>query len=800
MKKLISILLSILMVLPFVCFAEANSNEPINVALGKSYEAPQAIRGYTASLTDGVVADSFEPGSSDWYGLFWNGEAVDANCHDRYEYITIDLGGYYDLNKIRIHTAIDNLDYSVALPYDVKGLIPVNSSTKESIFSTTEIQYVQGESSLWLEADVKTITRYVMISIPKPDGYHWIMLDEIEIYGKESDYVPDIKDTPPYNEQFGENLVLNKEYVAPEAVRGYTANLTDGVYSNEFEVGTHEWYGLFWNPAAEDQNCPDGIGEITFDLGDYYDLTSINIHYYIDPAISSLEPALVTLTTPNGDFSDLDDVFPYSGAFWSNQSLLGITARYITITICNRNNWVLINEIQIYGKKAEGGTNVAINSSYEAPEAVRGYSANLTDGITVDSFEPATPDWYGLFCNVAASDSNAIVGTESVIIDLGNYYDLTKVALHTASATEYSVSAPLKVEIFACAIPDEGFTSIGTIETDEDYGVFWIKADVTASKARYVRFDITLGNYWAMLDEIEVYGNLCKKGLPYMLGDISGDSEISAKDYSALKRYCFGTYTLTDEQLESADINGDGEIDNKDYIALKRACFDTFVIRDSQSYEFNIVHKEQTFVTDDRLGDLSYVGEGNIAVFGNSFIYTSEICEIFNELSADNGKTTQLLNYSDRYKELFSLEGTLQLHHEGITTVLLCGFYSSNMLDDVFKIYYNCDTVGIELVIFPAHNENRMLLNGVSAKYPYFYVLDWKAEIDMLIENGINRWDMCVDDAHDHSTPLAGYVGAHMIYRAVFGEIPDSTRLSDYIAYSYIKAKLGNYVETGMIE
>jgi len=449
------------------------------------------------------------------------------------------------------------------------------------------------------------------------------------------------------------------------------------------------------------------------------------------------------------------------------------------------------------GAEAE---NVALGATYIAPEAIRGYTASLTDGIVADAFLPATPDWYGLFCNDAAADSNAPAGKESIIIDLGNYYDLTKVALHTAAADEYAVSAPLKVEIFACTTPEEGFKTIGEIENEENYGAFWIKSDVDAERVRYVRFDIILGNYWAMLDEIEVYGLMSETGVAFMSGDLNGDAKIDSMDYIALKRYCFGTYQFSEEQFDSADLNGDGEVSNEDYVALKRHCFGTYVIKDTESHEFNIVHEKQEFTTDDRLGDLSHVGEGNIAVFGNSFIWTSKICEIFNEISEDNGQTTQLLDYSHRYIDLFSSEGVAALKEEGITTVLICGFYSADMLNDIFTIYNQCDIVGIELVIFPAHNENRMLLNGVSVKYPDFYVLDWKAEIDMLIESGIDRWDMCVDDQHDHSTTLAGYVGAHMIYRAVFGEIPDSTKLSDTIAYSYIKTKLGNYVETGIIE
>ncbi len=43
---------------------------------------------------------------------------------------------------------------------------------------------------------------------------------------------------------------------------------------------------------------------------------------------------------------------------------------------------------------------------------------------------------------------------------------------------------------------------------------------------------------------------------------------------------------------------------------------------------------------------------------------------------------------------------------------------------------------------------------------------------DELLDFGVDKWDMCIDDYHKHSKPLAGYVGAHMICRAVYGEAP----------------------------
>ena len=50
--------------------------------------------------------------------------------------------------------------------------------------------------------------------------------------------------------------------------------------------------------------------------------------------------------------------------------------------------------------------------------------------------------------------------------------------------------------------------------------------------------------------------------------------------------------------------------------------------------------------------------------------------------------------------------------------------------------------------------------------------LSWKEEIDALISGGVRYDDMCMNDMHQHSTPLAGYVGAHLIYRNLFDKIP----------------------------
>ena len=63
-----------------------------------------------------------------------------------------------------------------------------------------------------------------------------------------------------------------------------------------------------------------------------------------------------------------------------------------------------------------------------------------------------------------------------------------------------------------------------------------------------------------------------------MLGDLNGDNEIDSTDYLLLKRYCLGTFELTDAQIAVADINKDGEIDGLDYMLVKRHVLGTLTI------------------------------------------------------------------------------------------------------------------------------------------------------------------------------------------------------------------------------
>lgn len=204
-----------------------------------------------------------------------------------------------------------------------------------------------------------------------------------------------------------------------------------------------------------------------------------------------------------------------------------------------------------------------------------------------------------------------------------------------------------------------------------------------------------------------------------------------------------------------------------------------------------------------RFGDLTGLEKANIAILGNSFIGSSRVGNILQEMLTKNGKDATITPYSRGYATVntyvsdTSLMSAIQSGR--YDAVFLCGFYSSTEAGHLKKMKEACDASGTSLVIFPAHNENRTTITSASSQYPALYLMDWKQEIDLLIKDGIDKWDFCINDQHLHSTPLAGYVGAHMIYRAIYNELPKSNYNSSHLDMSQVQSLLGDYLKNGMV-
>ena len=209
-----------------------------------------------------------------------------------------------------------------------------------------------------------------------------------------------------------------------------------------------------------------------------------------------------------------------------------------------------------------------------------------------------------------------------------------------------------------------------------------------------------------------------------------------------------------------------------------------------------------TIRTDARMGILSDIADGSILIIGNSFINTSNIGEILTEMMQKNGKKCKITAISRGYAtvETYVSDSSLMSNIKAgkYDAVFICGFYSTAEITNLGNLKIACDSSNTKLVIFPAHNENSSAISGACRKYNELDFLDWKGEIDSLIASGVNKWYMCINDSHLHSTTTAGYVGAHMIYRAIYGEIPKQN-LSSSIVQSAVNRMLDDYVTTGNI-
>ena len=209
-----------------------------------------------------------------------------------------------------------------------------------------------------------------------------------------------------------------------------------------------------------------------------------------------------------------------------------------------------------------------------------------------------------------------------------------------------------------------------------------------------------------------------------------------------------------------------------------------------------------SLTTEPNIGVLSDIPQNRPVVFiGNSFIGSSKVDTIFKEMLRKEGKSLTVMTRAYGGAQLEDYANDTYLINEiksgKFGTIFLCGFYGYSRSD--MKIIVDaCEQSNTALAVFPAHNEYDSSIKLVQKHFPELAHINWKAEVDALISNGVDPLDMYVEDAHKHSTTLAGYVGAQMAYRAIFGEIPTKP-ISETISTSYVRAKLGDYVDRGFI-
>lgn len=200
--------------------------------------------------------------------------------------------------------------------------------------------------------------------------------------------------------------------------------------------------------------------------------------------------------------------------------------------------------------------------------------------------------------------------------------------------------------------------------------------------------------------------------------------------------------------------------------------------------------------------DISKSKSKDILILGNSFINTSQVGAILQEMINECGKNSLSYAYSRGYAHVdtyaYDEEIMSSIRNGDYAVVFICGFHNNDQATHLSVMKAACDASDTALVIFPAHNEQTHSIKYAYEQVEGVYLLNWKDEIQSFIDNGGDKWNFCINDQHLHSTPIAGYIGAQMIYRAIFGELPDCT-LSATISQSNVDRVLGGYVKSGII-
>ena len=210
----------------------------------------------------------------------------------------------------------------------------------------------------------------------------------------------------------------------------------------------------------------------------------------------------------------------------------------------------------------------------------------------------------------------------------------------------------------------------------------------------------------------------------------------------------------------------------------------------------------QAVSTEAGFGRFAGLEGGKLLLLGNSFISTSEIGATLRDMFSKNGKSCTVTPISRGYatvKTFAQDSGLLSSIRGGsYDAVFLCGLYSTSEAEHIAAVKKACDASGTRLILMPAHNESRSAIQAAAKAYPELEIMDWKAEIDAFIANGESKWDFCINDQHTHSKPLAGYVGAHMIYRGIYGKVP--TYGTGSVTQVLLDRVLGDYTATGILQ
>ncbi len=202
----------------------------------------------------------------------------------------------------------------------------------------------------------------------------------------------------------GSSIVFGKDYQISgngQTVGSYTADLTDGVAADNFNV-LSDWFG-FNNRQGVETNVSNGIGSITFDLGKTYTISSAKVYLgaYWDWGITSPFELYLEYSTDGVNYHKYGKSFPLTETkegdcygYWTElKDITGVNATHLRISARVCGSWTFLNEIQVFGEVYNGtGHTHSHNAVVTAPTCTeQGYTTYTCScgDIYVSDYVPA---------------------------------------------------------------------------------------------------------------------------------------------------------------------------------------------------------------------------------------------------------------------------------------------------------------------------------------------------------------------------------------------------------------------------
>ena len=487
-KNRIAVMIVISMIIQTMVMLEpVVAADKTNLALGKAYvksEEPEGAYGdkNESESTDGILAGDYIDGKS--YGY-----RVPENTTKTVNLI-VDLGQILTVNNVKVREVESSYNYAADT---IKIYESQDGSDYSRVSGPIASEYPWTD---FIFSDIET--RYIKVEFSKRNtgewGHDWLFIDEIEVY---------------HNENTSErNLALGKTYEKSEQPSGLYGDeneceSTDGILAGEYTDGNSYGYKV---PLDTTKTV-----DISVDLGELLSINDVRLHEWEGSSDYGADTINVYESQDGINYSHIDG-FPVSDGKWTALRFSTRETRYIKVefsktnTGASGNDWMFIDEIEVYHNEDISDANLAMGKSYtKSEQPAVAYDdmseTESTDGILAGHYFDGKSYGY----RVPEGGTKSV----DITIDLEYISSINTVKVHTIDDVQnYS---PDMVQVYTSR---DGHTydltgSASTLEENNWFGIYFVNLDARYVRVNFYKYnDGEWGKDWLFIDDIQVLNDI----------------------------------------------------------------------------------------------------------------------------------------------------------------------------------------------------------------------------------------------------------------------------------------------------